>query len=173
MSDPFLGEVRIFGCNFPPVGWASCDGQLMPLSQNTALFSLIGTFYGGDGRSTFALPDLRDSFAAGTGQGPGLTARELGEKGGSAAVTLLTTQMPLHEHALMSVSSATAASPAQLALAPTANAAVAYRAPGGLLGTMAASAVGLAGGTQAHENRPPALALNFCIALQGIFPSRS
>jgi microcystin-dependent protein len=172
MSDPFLAEVRIFGCNFAPRGWATCDGQLMPISQNTALFSLLGVNFGGNGVSNFGLPDLRDSFAVGTGQGPGLADRVLGETDGSAAVTLQTSQIPPHGHALLAASAAVAGAPAGMALAPTANASAAYRLPGSQITTMAASAVAPAGGALPHENRSPALALNFCIALQGIFPPR-
>ena len=99
MADPFVAEIRIFGFNFAPSGWALCDGQLMPISQNTALFSLLGTTYGGDGRSTFALPDLQDRSPMHSGQGPGLSLRDLGETGGSETVTLLESEMPAHTHA--------------------------------------------------------------------------
>src|SRR5438046_5949729 len=98
MSSPFVAEIRIFGFNFAPTGWALCDGQLMPISQNTALFSLLGVTYGGDGKSTFALPDFQDSVPVGAGQGPGLAERFLGEQSGAPFVTLLTTEMPLHTH---------------------------------------------------------------------------
>lgn len=172
MSDQFVGEVRILGCNFAPSGWAACDGQLMPISQNTALFSLLGTFYGGNGTSNFALPDLRDSVAIGTGQGAGLSDRVTGERGGSASVTLTDAQMPAHDHALMATLSATTNSPAQAALAPTANGAVAYHAMSAPA-VMAAGAVATVGSSFPHENRQPALALNFCIALQGIYPARA
>lgn len=171
MSDQFLGEVRLFGCNFAPTGWASCDGQLMPLSQNTALFSLLGTSFGGNGVNNFALPDLRDRFAVGTGQGPGLTERQSGDTGGSAAVTLLASQMPPHDHGLMAALSPTSNSPELAALAPTATGALAYHAPGATT-PMSGSAVAAAGGSLPHENRQPALSLNFCIALQGVYPPR-
>lgn len=171
MSEPFLGEVRLFGCNFAPTGWATCDGQLMPIQQNSALFSLLGTYFGGNGVNNFALPDLRDRAAIGTGAGPGLTDRQLGESGGSAAVTLLESQMPAHNHGLMATLSATGASPELSALAPTATGALAYHAPGGVT-PMAASALATAGGSQPHENRQPLLVLNYCIALQGIYPAR-
>src|SRR3954464_9663238 len=101
MSSPFVAEIRIFGFNFPPTGWATCNGQLLPISQNTALFSLLGTFYGGDGKSTFALPNLQDSCAIGQGQGQGLSDRFLGEQGGSSTITLLISEIPLHAHNLM------------------------------------------------------------------------
>lgn len=171
MSDPFIGEVRLFGCNFAPTGWAACDGQLMPIAQNTALFSLLGTAFGGNGVSNFALPDLRGRVALGTGAGSGLTPRQQGEAGGSATVTLQPTHMPAHTHGLMAGLSATGNSPELSSLAPTATGALAYRVPGGLV-PMAGSALAVAGGSQPHENRPPMLALNFCIALQGIYPAR-
>jgi microcystin-dependent protein len=172
MSDPFVGEVRLFGCNFAPAGWAPCDGQLVPISQNTALFSLLGTNYGGDGRSHFALPDLRDALVVGTGSGAGLTPRQVGERGGSAAVPLQESALPAHDHGLMAALAPTGASPELAALAPTATGAPAYHVPGGIA-PMAASAIAPVGGSQPHENRQPALVLNFCIALQGIFPARS
>ncbi len=171
MSDQFVGEVRLFGCNFAPTGWATCDGQLMPISQNTALFSLIGTYYGGDGRSTFALPDLRDRLAVGAGGGAGLTHREVGETGGSAAETLAEAQMPPHGHGLMAALSPTTTSPALAAMAPSATGAPAYHAASAPT-PMSPSALTPAGGWQPHENRGPALSVNFCIALQGIFPPR-
>src|SRR5438552_7671798 len=102
MSDQFVAEIRIFSCNFAPTGWATCDGQLMPISQNTALFSLLGTFYGGDGKSTFGLPDLQGRAPMQPGQGPGLSLHDLGESGGSETVTLLESEIPSHRHALMS-----------------------------------------------------------------------
>lgn len=172
MADQFLGEVRLFGCNFAPTGWATCDGQLMPLSQNTALFSLLGTSYGGNGINSFGLPDLRNNFAVGTGQGAGLTPRQEGESGGSAAVALQAAHMPAHQHGQLAALSPTSSSPAGAALAPTGTGASAYHVPGAAA-AMAASALAAAGQSQPHENRHPALALCFCIALQGIFPPRS
>ena len=171
MSEPFFAEIRIFGFNFAPVGWATCDGQVLPIAQNQALFSLLGTTFGGNGRSTFALPNLAGSFAIGTGQGPGLTDRTLGDQGGSATVALSVAQMPQHTHGLSAASSASTTSPAGAALAPTGNRAPAYRS-GGAIAAMAASSLAQAGQSQPHENRQPALALNFCIALQGIYPPR-
>jgi microcystin-dependent protein len=171
MADPFLGEIRIFGCNFAPNGWAACDGQLIPIGQNSALFSLLGTAFGGNGVSSFALPDLRNRFAVGIGGGAGLTERVWGETGGSASVTLQAAQMPAHDHRQMAALAATGGSPELSALAPTATGAPAYHAPNGLA-PLAASALSLAGGNQPHENRPPLLALNFCIALQGVYPAR-
>jgi microcystin-dependent protein len=172
MSDPFVAEVRVLPYNFAPRGWASCDGQLMPIAQNTALFSLLGTTYGGDGKTTFALPDLRGDFAMGMGTGPGLSPRDLGQAVGQAAVALLPGEMPAHSHALRAGSSPTATSPAGNVMAPTASGANVYRAPG-TAALMAGAAISPAGGSQPHENRQPYLALTFCIALQGIFPARS
>lgn len=172
MADPFLAEVRMFGFNFAPVGWAACDGALMPISQATALFALLGTTYGGDGRSTFALPNLQSAFAIGQGAGPGLSPRAIGDVGGVARVTLQTTEMPVHSHGLLATASPTTGSPAGAALAPTASGAAAYRIPG-VTAAMSPDALLSAGGAQSHENRQPYLGLMFCIALQGIFPSRS
>jgi len=172
MADSFVAEIRVLPYNFAPRGWASCDGQLLPISQNTALFSLLGTTFGGDGKATFALPDLRGDFAMGAGNGPGLSPRDLGQSVGSAAVTLLPSEMPTHSHALMAGSSPSATSPAGNVMAPTANGASAYRAPS-IAALMAGAAVSPAGASQPHENRQPYLALTFCIALQGIFPSRA
>jgi len=172
MSDPFVAEIRVLPFNFAPVGWATCDGQLLPISQNTALFSLLGTNYGGDGKSTFGLPRLTGRFAMGEGQGPGLSQRSLGEDLGAASVTLLTSEMPAHNHDLKAGASGLAASPAGALPAPAANGASTYRAPGAPA-PMAADAIGVAGGGQPHENRQPYLGLMFCIALQGIFPSRN
>jgi microcystin-dependent protein len=172
MSDAFVAEIRIFPFNFAPRGWATCDGQLLPISQNTALFSLVGTFYGGNGVSNFALPDLRDRFALGQGQGPGLSERFVGETGGSAGVSLLQSEMPSHRHTLAATPSATTTVPTGAALAPPVDGSVAYRTPG-VLAPMASESIGPAGSGIPHENRQPYQTLNFCIALQGIFPPRS
>jgi microcystin-dependent protein len=172
MSDPFVAEIRMFGFNFAPKGWAACNGQLLPISQNTALFSLLGTNFGGDGKVTFGLPNLGDRFALGVGQGPGLTTRDVGEVGGSSSVSLIGTEMPAHSHALLAGASAQTDSPAGAALAPPAAGALAYRIPGSQV-AMAADSTGAAGSGQPHENMPPYLAVNFCIAMQGIFPPRS
>lgn len=172
MSDPFVAEIRMFGFNFAPTGWAACDGQLLPISQNTALFSLLGTTYGGNGINNFALPDLRETFALGPGQGPGLSNRQLGERGGVASSTLTATAMPPHAHGLLATASATGNDPAGSTLATTATGASAYRLPGNTT-SMAATSVATTGGGQAHENRQPALALMFCIALQGVYPPRT
>jgi microcystin-dependent protein len=172
MADPFVAEIRVMPYNFAPRGWARCDGQLMPISQNTALFSLLGTSFGGDGRSTFALPDLRDGFAMGAGDGPGLSQRYLGESTGSATVALQASEMPAHSHALAAGVTPAATSPAGNVMAPTASGAKVYRAPGAAT-AMAAAAISPAGASAPHANRQPYLGLMFCIALQGIFPPRS
>ena len=172
MSEPFLGEVKMFGGNFAPRGYALCDGQLMPIAQNTALFSLLGTTFGGDGRTTFGLPDLRGRSLLYAGNGPGLSIRVLGQKAGQASVTLTSAQMPAHTHQLRA-SSATASTGtpgATVALAATATASV-YRADTSLVAT--AAPLANSGGGQAHENRQPWLGVNFIVALQGIYPSRN
>ena len=172
MAEAFIAEIRIFGFTFAPRGWATCDGQVLPIQQNTALFSLLGTYFGGNGRSTFALPNLAGNLAIGTGQGPGLTNRYLGEQGGAATVTLSAAQLPSHSHTLGAVpAAASAKNPAGAALAPTPGGAFAYRSPGTLT-PMAASSLTPAGQSQPHENRQPVLVLNFCIAMQGAFPPR-
>ena len=174
MSDQFLAEIRVFPFNFAPTGWAQCDGQLMPISQNTALFSLLGTMYGGDGKSTFALPNLRDQGAVSTGQGSGLSAYFQGEQVGTQTVTLLQSEIPVHTHVAGGSSD-----PAELA-AP-ANDRVLARAQPGLpyqsvsnanLTKLAPETTSLIGGGQPHNNMQPVLTLNFCIALQGVFPQR-
>ena len=174
MADPFVAEIRIFPFNFPPKGWAFCDGQLLPLSQNTALFSLLGTTYGGNGKSTFALPDLQGRAPMHPGQGPGLSLHDLGETGGSETVTLLESEMPAHSHAVLA-----AASPGNLN-APGSDRGIARSQGGsayiaditGLVG-MAPQALAPAGGDFPHNNMMPYLTLNFCIALQGVFPPRT
>jgi microcystin-dependent protein len=172
MSDPFVAEIRVMPFNFAPRGWASCDGQLMPISQNTALFSLVGTYYGGDGRSSFGLPDLRGSFAMGTDQGPDLSPRDLGERVGQAAVSLQPSELPAHTHALMAGVTPASTSPAGNVMTPTAaGGGSVYRAPGAA--APMAAAISPAGSGQPHENRQPYLGLLFCIALQGIFPPRA
>jgi microcystin-dependent protein len=169
MSDQFVAEIRIFPFNFPPTGWAFCDGQLMPISQNTALFSLLGTVYGGDGKSTFALPDMQGNAPMQPGQGQGLSLRDLGEMSGVESITLLQSEIPLHTHVLQSSNDdANNADPAGRYYGrgnPT------YAAPAAL-GTMAFQSLSPAGGGLPHNNMQPYLTLNFCIALQGIFPQR-
>ena len=170
MADPFVAEVRIFPFNFAPRGWAFCNGQLLPLSQNTALFSLLGTTYGGDGKSNFALPNLQGSTTMHWGQGPGLSQRDLGETGGSETVTLLQSEIPSHTHTTAKAGSTVALlnSPANNALTKPATG-NAYDSTGA--GNMAS--LSPAGGNQPHNNMQPYLTLNFCIALQGVFPPRS
>jgi microcystin-dependent protein len=172
MSNPFVGEIRMFAGNFAPRGYAFCNGQLLPISQNTALFSLLGTFYGGNGVTNFALPNLQDRFPMHWGQGPGLTSRSLGETSGAATITLLESQIPAHTHVPQaSTSAATSNTPtaASVLATPTAPA---YGPAQDLL-PLANEALSPAGGGQPHENRQPFLALSFVIALQGIYPSRN
>lgn len=173
MADPFLAEIRLFAGNFAPVGWATCDGQLLPISQNTALFSLLGTQYGGDGKSTFALPNLRQRAPLGAGQGPGLSERLQGEAGGQASVTLTAAELPAHSHDMRaSGAAATTSSPNGNTLAVSVSPTPPYIGPAPLLPMGAAVLSGANGGGQAHNNVQPYLELNFIIALQGIFPPR-
>jgi microcystin-dependent protein len=170
MSEPFLGEIRMFAGNFAPTGWALCDGQLLPISQNTALFSLLGVQYGGDGRTTFALPNLQGRSPMHCGDGPGLTPRVIGESGGETAVTLAATQMPAHGHAAL------AAAGAGNQVGPSGNDWAEIRGyvySPNADGQLSPSALGLTGAGQPHNNMPPYLALSFIIAMQGIFPPRS
>jgi microcystin-dependent protein len=173
MADPFVAEIRIFGFNFAPKGWAFCNGQLLPLSQNTALFSLLGTTYGGDGKSTFALPDLEGSIPLHPGQGPGLSLYDLGQTGGSETVTLLESEIPAHTHTMrdhdIDLGELNAPSPVR-SLAQSANSTI-YCAAANLT-PMNFQALAVAGGDQPHNNMMPYLALNFCIALQGVYPPR-
>jgi microcystin-dependent protein len=173
MSSPFVAEIRIFACNFAPTGWAFCNGQLLPISQNTALFSLLGTFYGGDGKSTFALPDLQGAAPMEQGQGQGLSERFLGEQSGTDNVTLIITEMPIHNHVAQgnfnpgdvgiasALTALTNSSPANAWVAGTST-----------LVNMAFQAITTAGASLPHNNLQPYLALNFCIAMQGVFPPR-
>ncbi len=169
--DPFVAEIRIFGFNFAPTGWALCNGQIMPLSQNTALFSLLGTTYGGDGRSNFALPDLQSRAPMHPGQGAGLSPHDLGEVGGEENVALVESEIPMHTHALMS-SGATANRTHPANNSPARVSGAAPYAAGGATATLAPQALGPSGGDQPHNNMQPYLTLNFCIALQGVFPPR-
>lgn len=171
MADPFVAEIRIFPFTFPPTGWAFCNGQLLPIAQNTALFSLVGTFYGGNGQSTFALPNLQGSAARGTGQGQGLSEVFLGETGGSASVTLALSEIPLHSHTLGAANAPATEND------PEGNRFGQLTTPGlGVWGPGTAGPVGgplnVAGGNLPHNNLQPSLALNFCIALQGVYPPR-
>ncbi|MEZ4884954.1 MAG: tail fiber protein [Chitinophagales bacterium] len=172
MSEPFVGEIRMFAGNFAPRGWAFADGQLLAVSQNDALFSLYGTIYGGDGRTTFALPDLRGRIPLHAGHGPGLSERRLGSKGGSENVTLTVNQLPSHNHG---VAAAGVDGDKNI---PTGN----YLAGSGARDTeydssqdagMSAAAVASTGGSQSHTNLMPALCVNYIVALVGIYPSRN
>jgi len=180
MSDQFVAEIRIFGFNFPPKGWAFCDGQILPLSQNTALFSLLGTTYGGNGVSNFALPNMQGNTPMHWGQGNGLSLRDLGEQSGSETVTLLQSEMPIHNHTAM------VSSTAPTTAVPTGNvpSKIAYstgtQSGTGVAYSLTPPAVQMSpqtlppyGGDQPHNNMQPYLTLNFCIALQGIFPPRT
>ena len=180
MSNPFVAEIRVFAGNFPPRGWAFCQGQLLPISQNTALFSLLGTNFGGDGRVTFGLPNLQGSLAGGVGNGPGLTPRVVGEIDGVETVTLLTSETPSHVHVMQAKNAnATVADPSGAALAKG------NYAAGGKNGAVAtyqtatpdvqmnAQALTPQGSGGAHNNMMPTVALNYIIALQGVFPARN
>ncbi|HTS11487.1 MAG TPA: tail fiber protein [Candidatus Limnocylindrales bacterium] len=172
MSNPFVAEIRIFPFNFAPKGWAFCNGQILPISQNTALFSLLGTTYGGNGSSTFALPNLQGATPMHFGQGPGLSLRDLGESGGESTITLLASEIPSHTHSAQCNSGMGDQ----------------YGPPGNFWATdaggnneygstsnnqMAAGAIGTTGSSQPHNNMQPYLVLSFCIALQGVFPARN
>jgi microcystin-dependent protein len=179
MSDQFVAEMRIFPFNFPPTGWAFCNGQLMPISQNTALFSLLGTTYGGDGKSTFALPDMQGNAAMQPGQGQGLSLRDLGELSGSETVTLLVSEIPIHTHSVNATSlpantdqpSGAILGRGNFTFQGNSGAVVMYNtnAPDT---QMAPLAMSVTGGGLPHNNMQPYLTLSFCIALQGIFPQR-
>ena len=169
MADPFVAEIRMFGFNFAPTGWAQCNGQLLPISQNTALFSLLGTFYGGDGKSTFALPNLQGSSPVHQGQGQGLSEYFLGQQGGSEFVTLLQSEIPVHTHGFMaSEETVNEALPTNFFFGAGETR---YAAPAAVT-QMAPQALSVAGGSLPHNNLMPYLVVNFCIALQGVFPAR-
>ncbi|MBK8069330.1 MAG: phage tail protein [Rhodanobacteraceae bacterium] len=171
MSSPFVAEIRIVGFNFAPRGWAFCDGQLLPLSQNTALFSLLGTNYGGNGKSNFALPSFQGSAPVHHGQGPGLSDYFIGEAGGAETVSLLASEIPGHTHSLQaSANPGSSNNPAgNLYAVPRSGSAY---APSSSLVAMSPDALAPAGGDQPHNNMPPYLVLNFIIAMQGVFPQR-
>jgi microcystin-dependent protein len=173
VSNPFVAEIRIFPFNFAPRGWAFCDGQLLPISQNTALFSLVGTFYGGDGKSTFALPNFQGSVPIHQGQGPGLSEYVLGEQGGAEFVTLLTTEMPVHTHTMRNERT----DPGDVSIpSPTAayagGEAIYHDVVANQTVQFAPQALTVAGSSFPHNNMMPYLTLNFCIAMQGVFPQR-
>lgn len=179
MSEPFIAEIRIFAGNFAPRGWAFCNGQLLPVSQNTALFSLIGTTYGGDGRTTTALPNLKGRAAMHPGRGPGLTSRRLGERGGTETVTLTEAQIPSHQHSLIadnhaggiSGGGANTPDPAGHYMASTSASGQFYADGSSNLSPM--NPTSNTGGSQAHNNLQPLIVINFIIALVGLYPSRS
>ncbi len=175
MADQFLAEIKIFAGNFAPAQWALCNGQLLPISQNTALFSLLGTTYGGDGKTTFALPNLQNSVPIGAGQGPGLTIRDLGEIGGASTVTLLTSEMPAHSHqpkCAVGGGGETAPGGNFWSKPPGKTAPPEYSA-GTANSVMKTGVLASTGGDQPHNNMQPYLGLTFIIALQGVFPSRN
>ena len=175
MTDPFMAEIRIFAGSFAPLGWALCDGQLMSISQNTALFSLLGTTYGGDGRVTFGLPNLMGATPMQQGQGPGLSWRDLGETGGEQTVTVLTSEMPLHNH---SVSAYDGGGETTLPTNGLWASAMIGRVGTNMYSnaapnvTMSPTSTTYTGGSQPHNNMPPYLCLTFIIALQGVYPPR-
>ena len=172
MADPFVAEIRIFPFNFAPKGWAWCDGQLLPIAQNTSLFSLLGTTYGGNGVSTFALPNLQGRAVMHPGQGPGLSLHDLGEAGGTETVTLLESEIPAHSHSLMSLPvPGDAPTPAGSTFARVIGATV-YEPPAGSPVPMNAGALATSGGGQPHNNMQPYLTCYFAIALQGVYPPR-
>ncbi|MFN3943836.1 MAG: phage tail protein [Allosphingosinicella sp.] len=172
MADPFVAEIRIYPFNFPPTGWAYCNGQLMPISQNTALFALLGTTYGGDGKSTFALPDMQGNVPMHPGQGPGLSLHDLGESGGTTNVTLLQSEIPFHNHGLRgSIEPADIVTGSSDVVFGRSSAGQAY-SNGTPNVAMAPQALAPAGASLPHNNMMPYLTLNFCIALQGVFPPR-
>jgi microcystin-dependent protein len=174
MANPYVAEIRIFPFNFAPRGWAMCNGQLLPISQNTALFSLLGTTYGGDGKSNFALPNLQGCAPMDPGQGPGLSLHDLGETGGSQTVTLLTSEMPAHSHSFSADPSAKKESTSVANNTPAAAAAgESFYSTSTPNAQMHGQTLSPTGGNLPHDNMQPYLGLNFCIALQGIYPPRT
>lgn len=172
MADPFVAEIRIFPFNFAPRGWAWCDGQLLPISQNTALFSLLGTTYGGNGKSNFALPDLQGRAPMHPGQGPGLSLHDLGETGGSETVSLLESEIPSHSHSMRASQADGGNRSPQAEMLATGLGIGMYAAPGPLT-NLSDNALAPAGGDQPHNNMQPYLTFYFNIALQGVFPPRT
>jgi len=173
MSDQYVGEIRIFGCNFAPYQWAQCNGQLLSIAQNTALFSLLGTNFGGNGTTTFGLPNLQGCFPMHWGNGSGLTPRIIGETGGEATVTLLSTQIPSHNHGVNCTPTDGTQSPGGAVFGGGGRGKQPAYAAGPASVAMSSSAVSAVGGGLPHDNMPPYQVQNFCIALSGIFPPRS
>jgi len=176
MSDPFLGEIRVFGFNFPPIGWAFCTGQVVSIQQYSALFSLLGTSFGGNGTTNFGLPNFQGIAPMGSGSGSGLSQRFVGETAGSETVTLTTAQLPGHMHSVQTANTTVAAQrtgvPGSTVLPGTSLPAAAYIDTGTPNAGFAPAMIGPAGGSQPHPNGQPLLTLNFCIALSGVFPQR-
>jgi microcystin-dependent protein len=168
MASPFLGTIQPFGFNFAPRGWAMCNGQILSIAQNTALFSLLGTTYGGNGQTTFALPDLRSRVPVHHGQGPGLSSYSLGQQAGQESVTLTVNDMPLHQHGVAATGTFATKNPGGQVPAPGG----AYGSPPDAT-SMNAGMIQPTGGNQPHANIQPYLALNFCICIEGLFPSRN
>ncbi len=171
MSQPFLGQLMLFGGNFAPLGWNFCDGSIVAIANNDALFSLIGTSYGGDGQTTFALPDLRGRVAMGMGQGPGLANYSLAQQGGVESVTLTATQLPAHTHPL-TASGGAATSPFASGNTPALSSTNVYHPGAPVAVAMSSQSCGAAGGNGSHDNMQPSLVLNWVIAMEGIYPSQ-
>ena len=176
MSQPYIGEIRLLPYNFAPRGWATCSGQLFSIAQNTALFALIGTTYGGDGVTTFALPDLRGRLPVHQGQGPGQSNYTIGQVAGSESVTLIPSQMPAHSHTLMATTAAaTSVTPGSTLLPGAVSGDTFYvnTTAGNTMAPMSNQMIAPAGASQPHENTMPTLTLQYCMAIEGIFPSRN
>lgn len=174
MAEPYIGQIILAGFNFAPLGYAKCDGQLLSIAQNTALFSLLGTTFGGDGQTTFALPDLRGRAPIHQGQGPGLSSKTMGEVSGSETVTLISSQMPTHTHTVRALSTnGNLKSPAGNIPANVQGTSTNIYSAAAADTNMKTTMIGTAGGNQPHENMQPFLVINFCIATEGIFPSRN
>lgn len=174
MTTPFIGQICMFGGNFAPRGWAFCQGQILSIPQNTALFSILGTYYGGNGQTTFGLPDLRYRVPVGTGQAPGFGAMNMGQMGGEANHTLIITEMPAHTHVLQlptTSADSSAKNPNGNILGGTAS--PTYAAPAAANGQMGGAAIGITGSSQPHNIMQPYLGLNFIIAMEGVYPSRN
>jgi microcystin-dependent protein len=176
MSDPFIGEIQIYGFTFAPNQWAMCQGQLMPISQNTALFSLLGTQFGGNGTSNYQLPNFMGNAVCGQGQGPGLTSRVIGENFGTDSVTLLSTEMPAHNHGARVYNQTDATKRTGIPVAGDAiiplQSTKTFTGDDTVNVTLPFQTIGVTGGSQPHQNQQPYLTLNFCISLAGVFPQR-